>query len=174
MGRPHEEWRKLELDPTVELSSRGRVKRHGRISKAKAKDKDGYRRITVKGKSYALHRLIAETFIPNPDNLPVVDHINNVHDDNRVCNLRWATVQENSQYAANMGLQARLRNNKSVVMLIDKENKGFLFNTIADCCRDFNIDDARVSMAINGKVKTVSGYKILRVDELFDNRKDYQ
>ena len=43
----------------------------------------------------ATHRLIALAFIPNPNNLPEVDHINNVGTDNRVCNLRWCTHKEN-------------------------------------------------------------------------------
>lgn len=46
-----------------------------------------------------LHRLIAEAFIPNPDNKPVVDHINRDKLDNRIENLRWATIKENRQNA---------------------------------------------------------------------------
>ena len=40
-------------------------------------------------------RLVAKAFIPNPDNLPIVDHINTNTKDNRVCNLRWVTAKEN-------------------------------------------------------------------------------
>lgn len=49
------------------------------------------------GKHYHkyLHRLIAEAFIPNPENKPEIDHINGVRNDNRVENLRWATKTEN-------------------------------------------------------------------------------
>lgn len=48
-------------------------------------------------KKYCLaHRIIAKTFIPNPEGKPQVDHINGVKDDNRVANLRWATSKENS------------------------------------------------------------------------------
>ena len=52
--------------------------------------KDGERR-TIK-----IHRLVALAFIPNPDSLPVVDHINGDRSDNRVENLRWVTHSENS------------------------------------------------------------------------------
>jgi hypothetical protein len=54
----------------------------------------GYRTTTLKGKNYLLHRLIAECFIPNPDNKPTVDHINRNPSDNRIENLRWATQKE--------------------------------------------------------------------------------
>jgi hypothetical protein len=63
-------------------------------------DKDGYKIATLYNKNgkklKKFHRLVAEHYIPNPENLPVVDHINHVRDDNRVENLRWATVSENS------------------------------------------------------------------------------
>jgi hypothetical protein len=51
----------------------------------------------LKGRMHNKHRLIALQFIPNPDNLPQVDHINRVRSDNRIENLRWASSSENSQ-----------------------------------------------------------------------------
>lgn len=60
------------------------------------KTKTGYRRVdlVVNGKQVhrLVHRLVAETFIPNPNKYQTVDHINMVRDDNRVDNLRWATM----------------------------------------------------------------------------------
>ena len=61
----------------------------------------GYHRVGLsrdgKRKHYSVHRLVAEAFIPNPDNKPEVDHINQVRFDNRVENLRWVTSLENGQ-----------------------------------------------------------------------------
>ena len=57
----------------------------------------GYLMMQCNKKRYLVHRLVAEACIPNPDNLPVVDHINRDKHDNRACNLRWVTRSENSR-----------------------------------------------------------------------------
>ena len=59
-------------------------------------NKNGYVYITIQYKRVKLHRIIAEAFIPNPDNKPQIDHINRNRLDNRVENLHWVTAQENS------------------------------------------------------------------------------
>ena len=50
-----------------------------------------------KRKMKNIHRLVAEHYIPNPENLKEVDHINRIRDDNRIENLRWVTSSTNSE-----------------------------------------------------------------------------
>lgn len=68
----------------------------------KLKKNQGYLRATlsVNGlrKDYAVHRLVALAFIPNPENKPTVNHLNENKQDNRVFNLAWATMHEQNVY----------------------------------------------------------------------------
>jgi hypothetical protein len=57
--------------------------------------KKGYHKLKINGKVSYLHRIIAEAFLPNPDNLPQIDHISGRKTENNVNNLRWCTEEEN-------------------------------------------------------------------------------
>ena len=56
-----------------------------------------YYRVSLNKKKYSVHRIVALTFIENPDNKPYVDHINRNPIDNRAENLRWCTGSENNK-----------------------------------------------------------------------------
>ena len=73
-----------------EISSEGRIKINGELVEPFVQ-RNGYRKIAGK----YLHKLVAELFVPNPDNKSEVDHINTDKSDNRACNLRWVTHEEN-------------------------------------------------------------------------------
>jgi len=168
-----EEWREVDLDPTVKVSSWGRVKRHGKLTNL-GKDKDGYQRITIKGKSYRLHRIILNAFEPCPGDEYVIDHINNIHDDNRISNLRWVTVQQNSKFAGEMGLQARIHNSNQIVICIEEDTGvGYMFNTVAEVSRYFTkLNANEISAYLVGKRKKLKGYKVIRVNGLEDKRNE--
>ena len=88
------------------VSNHGRIRNDitGKIRKPVV-TKLGYQQIKIVGKMYLLHRLIAIGFIPNPNNLPEVNHKNGIKTDNRVENLEWCTKSENIRHAIKTGLK---------------------------------------------------------------------
>ena len=71
----------------------------------------GYKQIsvTVKGKRYVryIHRLVAECFIPNPENLPQVNHLDGNKANNSADNLEWVSISENLKHAYRTGLKPK-------------------------------------------------------------------
>ena len=95
-----------------QVSNLGRVKSLGRFIEKKGQPpaylherilsthiNKGYKMIGLysnnKGKTFSVHRLIANAFIPNPNNFPHIDHINTISTDNRIENLRWVNRSMN-------------------------------------------------------------------------------
>ena len=70
----------------------------------KTDDGRGYDRVSLEEKPYRIHRLVAEAFIPNPLNLPEVNHKDGNKKNNCVENLEWVTHQENMAHAVKTGL----------------------------------------------------------------------
>ena len=70
-------------------------------------DKHGYIKVRLckKGRIYnkLVHRLLAQAFIPNPNNYPIINHINGIRHDNRIENLEWCTQSHNLKEAFRLG-----------------------------------------------------------------------
>lgn len=115
-------WKDVKgFENIYQISNKGRVKRLPRedryirkdtgkscirrvgekILKPSLSNKDGYAQINLVHKEniryFSIHRLVAEAFIPNPDSLPQVNHIDGIRDHNDVSNLEWCTCQANVQ-----------------------------------------------------------------------------
>lgn len=95
-------------------------------------DKDGYDTAVLSKngiqQTKRIHRLVAEAFIPNPENKATVDHINRIRDDNRLQNLRWASISENSKNRNNeprIKTQRKQRSTAVIQVINDEVSIGY-------------------------------------------------
>lgn len=96
-----EEWRPIDGYPNYQVSNRGRVMslKSGRLLKPRV-DSKGYSRVSLgRGNLYSIHRLVANAFLENPDNLPYVNHVDECKTNNDVSNLAWCTASQNIKHS---------------------------------------------------------------------------
>ena len=119
-----EAWKILPHDPIYAISTFGRLRNlmTGKL-RVFSKDGGGYPSTVLRngGKTRKIHRLVAETFIPNPKNKPNINHKNAVRGDNRVENLEWCTQSENVKHSYAIGTMNRTGSKNNQAKLREKD-----------------------------------------------------
>lgn len=159
-----ENWKDIEgYDGDYQVSSLGRIKsfKNGKEKILKLqKQKTGYLTINLckngKMKNSRINRLVAEAFIPNPENLPEVDHINSDKTDNRVENLQWIShVENNRKKEASWGIPRR-------VICVET---GEVFESITAAANYVNRRITTMSRHLRGLTQTCAGKHFEYYDE---------
>ena len=146
-----------------QISSNGRVKslNYNHTGKERilkpAKYNCGYLMVGLwkqgKSKRYLVHRLVALHFIPNPNNLPQVNHKDEDKTNNQVNNLEWC----DSLYNINYGTR-----NQRVVESLSKKvlcvETGKIYPSISEVQREFGFSKGNISKCCNGKLKQMYGF----------------
>ena len=127
----NEVWKKFIFN--YEISNLGRLKntKTNKILKSTT-DSNGYLGITIslgsrnKIKRVRIHRLVAEAFIPNPNNLPQVNHIDGNKQNNKVDNLEWCDNRYNQLHAIDLGLKTFLKKENNPRSKLTEQDVDFI------------------------------------------------
>ena len=105
-----------------------------------------------------IHRLVAEAFIPNPNNYPVVNHKDENKLNNYVENLEWCSQKYNCNYGErNEKIGNRVR--KKITQYSKKGEKIKEWRSLTDASKTLNISKSDISLCCRGKLKSAGGYK---------------
>lgn len=150
------------VDRVIEYNDGRKRLQKGRILKP-IKDGNGYLQIVLSKSSEVkrvlIHRLVAEVFINNPDNLPQVNHKDENKRNNCVSNLEWCTQAYNNCYGTRLKRQVK-KLSKSVLQIEFKTNQIIAeYPSTQEAARKLNMCQSTISECCNGKRKTAYGYK---------------
>ena len=129
--------------------------------------KNGYLKLSLHNdgisKNYYLHRLVADAFIPNPDNKEAVNHINGNKLDNKVENLEWTTAKENVNHAIITGLsKTNQKNQKSSSKPVAQYDRNMnlikIYPSMKEAERETGISHSSISWCCSGRFKVGGGY----------------
>ena len=165
-----EEWKDISINPNYSVSNTGKIRKNGCSKDKQPRDNDGYLVVDLyeegKRKTARVHRLVAEEFVPNPYNKPVVNHIDGDKYNNNASNLEWVTSKENSKHAWENGLA------KPSYGMSGKKNPnggrkgkpfqiietGEIFNTLKECEEAIDGNNRHINDCLKGRQKTHRGY----------------
>lgn len=149
-------WRDWPQDPRIKVSNMGNVisyKRGTRHPLKASHNPSGYQMVSAgsgsNNKRY-VHRLVAETWIDNPNNYEEVNHINGDKDDNRMENLEWVTPSQNIRHAYRTGLKKT-----TPIRIVET---GDVYESQHECARRIGCDQSAIAHCLAGRRSTHLGY----------------
>lgn len=183
-----EVWKEYHSDPSYDISNWGRIRNSNKPPNLRVKPfriltgglSRGYYGIHLRSGIYkAIHRLVAETYIDNPHNLPQVNHIDGNKRNNCLCNLEWVTARDNQLHALSLGLKvsqkgqehglSKLTDSEVGQLIEDFYLKGKTFNMLAN---EYNISKSHVVSILNGsrQVDLLKAFIQNNIDKFLERR----
>lgn len=165
-----ESWDKYPCNQNYVVSNTGRVRREHSVKDKIPQERNGYLSVDLysdgKRKTKSVHRLVAETFLPNPDNKPEVNHIDGNKYNNDVSNLEWVSSKENCRHAWDNGLikpSYGMRGKKNPnagrkskpIRIVET---GEIFEDLKSCEAAIDGNNRHINDCLRGRQRTHRGY----------------
>lgn len=174
-------WKTLPGVTGVEVSTFGRVhildslissEKYTRFTKGRVlkqhDNHNGYMLVSIpvdgKWTTKRVHRLVAQTFIKNTDNLPQVNHLDCNRKNNNVDNLEWCTASYNAKYREKHGISTTEAQGHPLFAVNLATNEVSRFQSQSEAGRALGVSDGNINSVINGKRKQASGFWFVNND----------
>jgi hypothetical protein len=164
-------WENIEgFEGLYQVSNMGRVRSldredaqgrgwKGRMLSSKLR-KNGYREVIIcrdgKRKYMLVHRLVAEAFLSNQDNLPQVNHKDEDKGNNRVENLEWCDSKYNNNYGNHIKRVAEAR--EKPIYVVTNSGHRYYFSGVSKAARLLGLHYQNITACLHGRQKTCHGY----------------
>jgi hypothetical protein len=172
-----EEWKTIIIDNeevNYEVSSFGRVRNKKRKNILSVHKVSGYYKVHLsingKKKMCSVHRLVAIAFIPNPNNLPQINHKDEDSSNNYVQNLEWCTASYNINYGTR-NQRAAEKNSKPIAQIKDGTVVA-IYSSSIEAQKQTGIDFSKIRMCCRKERKSAGGYQwkeIKKIEGAFEN-----
>lgn len=158
-------WKKLIIEgqeTLYSISDDGQIRNDQRNTLLVLREEQGYKTVILhinkKQRKFRVHRLVALTFIDNPENKPYVNHKDGNRSNNSVANLEWVTPQENTRHAVETGLLTSAKKRK--VKQYDADGNFIAeYDSITEAAKATNSDGAKITVCCQGKRLTTNNYQ---------------
>lgn len=172
-------WKKIKRNTNYSINENGEVRndKTGNLKTPFINKANGYYSVDLydhnKSQKVTIHRLLAEAFIPNPENKPCVDHKDGNRQNNSLSNLRWATFSDNNSRFSTIGVRSekikvthykekrRPRGGGHVEWL--DADKILYFDRIVDAANHFGVTQGNITIMLKsgniGRRGKMRGYK---------------
>ena len=124
----------------------------------------GYLFVNLRGKAALVHRLVAKAFIPNPNNLPFINHKDENKTNNNVDNLEWCDHMYNIHYGTYQARMVKAHSKPIEQLTLEGEHVAFYIGADA-AAKAFNGTKVNISQAARGVTHTAYGYRWRYVDK---------
>ena len=168
---PNEEWKVIKnTNDKYYISNMARVyslKVNRLLKPWSGVTNGGYYQVSIDYKYHMLHRLVAQTFIHNPNNYPIINHIDGDKANNRIDNLEWCTTSYNNSPENMTNYKSNLNggNRKKPVRCVET---GVIYKSLTDAAKSVNVGKTQIRRACYGIIQTSRGFhwEFVNIDDL--------